>query len=217
MAKQPQSRPQTAGNWLVQRLRDAIISGEMKANEPIRQEDIAEKFGVSRMPVRQAIDMLSVEGWVEQQPHRGAYVAALNADDALELFELRLAIESLAIQRSFPNLTDQQIETIKRALSALEAGHGDMPVLHQSFHLALYAAAGPRLLRILMQQLDAVQRYLRFENAALHVSKPDREEHRALADAAIAGDVEQGLKILREHLEGGGRGIAASLRLGSSG
>jgi len=212
MQTQPDIRPATAGNWLVRRLRDAIITGELPANSQLRQEEIAESYGVSRMPVRQAIDMLAVEGWVEQRPHRGAFVASLDPDDALELFDLRLAVETLAIQRSFPRLTDAQIATIDQALAALEAGAGDTPVLHQSFHMALYAAAGPRIQRVMIQQLDSVQRYLRFEKAALHVSDADRDEHRALAEAARRRDVDAGLAILRDHLAGGGAGIARSLR-----
>lgn len=212
MARTQTARPKTAGNWLVQRLREAIIAGEIPADTPIRQEDLAETYGVSRMPVRQAIDILAAEGWVEQVPHRGAFVKALDADDALELFELRHSLERLAIRRSFPNLTDEQIKTVNTALADLEAGQGDIPVLHQSFHMALYAAAGPRISRILMQQLDAVQRYLRFEKAALHVSESDRDEHRALAAAATARDVEAGLKILDEHLGAGGAAIVESLR-----
>jgi DNA-binding GntR family transcriptional regulator len=208
----PIDRPKTAGNWLVSRLRDSIISGELAANAPIRQELIALAYGVSRMPVRQAIDILAAEGWVEHKPHKGAVVAAIDPDDALELFELRHALERLAIKRSFPNLSDRQLEAVKVALSNLEAGSGDIPVLHQSFHLTLYAAAGPRLLRVLMQQLDAVQRYLRFEKAALHVSDQDRDEHRALAEAACSRDVGAGVAILKEHIAVGGIGIANSLR-----
>jgi DNA-binding GntR family transcriptional regulator len=212
VSKAAVDRPKTAGSWLVSRLRDAIISGELPPNSAIRQEDLAERFGVSRMPVRQAIDVLAAEGWVEQKPHRGAVVQPLNADDAAELFEVRFALESLAIRRSFPLLTDEQVRQIEAALEDLEAGHGDVPLLHQSFHLALYAAAGPRLLRLLMQQLDAVQRYLRFELAELHVFESDREEHRELAAAAAARDPERGLRVLTAHIADGGVGIAESLR-----
>lgn len=213
MTRALNARPKTAGNWLVQHLREAIIAGKIAADAPIRQEELAEAYGVSRMPVRQAIDILAAEGWVEQVPHHGAFVKALDADDALELFELRHALERLAVKHSFPNLSDEQIKTVKRASAELEAGAGDILVLHQSFHMALYAAAGPRLSRILMQQLDAVQRYLRFEKAALQVSDSDRDEHLALAEAACARDVEAGLKILDEHLGAGGAAIVGKLRM----
>lgn len=205
-------RPQTAGNWLVERLREAIIAGELPANSAIRQEELAETYGVSRMPVRQALDILAVEGWVDLRPHRGAVVAALDPEDAIELFDLRLSLETLAIERSFPALTDAQKAQIERAWNALRNREGDVPALHQSLHMALYVAAGPRVMRLVLQQLDAVQRYLRFESSALQVSEADDQEHADLVAAALAGDVETGVRVLREHISGGGRGIARKLR-----
>jgi DNA-binding GntR family transcriptional regulator len=205
-------RPKTAGNWLVDRLRQAIISGEIPANQAIRQEEIAATYQVSRMPVRQALDILAVEGWIEQRPHRGAVVTPLDPEDALELFEVRTALEILAIRRSFPHLSAEQRDTIKKAWDALVDEKGDSFILHQSFHLALYAAAGPRILRLVMQQLDAVQRYLRYEQSYARNAGADRAEHEALMAAALSGDAESGVAVLQEHVSDGGRAIADSLR-----
>jgi DNA-binding GntR family transcriptional regulator len=206
------SRPKTAGNWLVDRLRQAIISGELLSNQPIRQEEIASTYQVSRMPVRQALDILTVEGWVEQRPHRGATVTPLDPDDALELFEVREALEILAARRSFPNLSEPQRDTIRAAWKALVDEQGDPFILHQSFHLALYAAAGPRIQRLIMQQLDAVQRYLRFEQSHVNNAQEDWAEHEALLAAALDGDAERGVATLRAHLADGGKVLAESLR-----
>lgn len=205
-------RPKTAGNWLVDTLRQAIISGEIPANQPIRQEEIAANYQVSRMPVRQALDILAVEGWIELRPHRGAFVSALDPDDALELFELRAAVESVAIRRSFPRLNDEQRGLIRLAWEAMQRDEGDHFALHQSFHLALYSAAGPRVLRLVMQQLDAVQRYLRFEQSTAVNSEADKAEHEALVAAAMDGDADRGVSILKEHVADGGKAIAESLR-----
>lgn len=205
------SRPKTAGNWLVSQLREAIISGELVAGSAIRQDMLAEKYEVSRMPVRQALDVLAAEGWVVQRPHKGAVVADLNADDVIELFEVRTSLEKLAIARSFPNLTEEQIEDIEVAWNAYQEGDGDSLVLHQQFHLALYAAAGPRLIRLLMQQLDAAQRYLRFESSEIQNSDADQAEHIALIEAAKARDVAKGIEIIEAHVSEGGHGIAEKI------
>ncbi len=211
-AMKPNSRPKTAGNWLVAQLREAIISGKLEAGSAIRQDMLAEKYEVSRMPVRQALDMLAAEGWVVQRPHRGAVVADLNAEDVVELFELRASLEKLAIARSFPKLTDDQIADIEEAWSVFKAGQGDSLVLHQQFHLALHAAAGPRLIRLLIQQLDAAQRYLRFETSEIQNSDADEAEHLALIEAAKDRDVKKGIEVLEAHIAEGGHGIAEKIR-----
>ena len=189
-----------------------IIAGELPAGSAIRQEELAERFQVSRMPVRQALDILAAEGWVDQRPHRGAVIRALDADDALELFEIRASLEALAIERSFPRLSDEQIAGIVRAGRTMLDDDGGSPLLHQAFHVALYGAAGPRLLRLVMRELEAARRYLQFESGALAVFDQDRSEHEALIAAAQARDVAAGIEIIRAHVLEGGRGIAASLR-----
>ncbi len=207
-----QLRPKTAGGWLVDQLRDMIISGELEAGLPVRQEELAERFQVSRMPVRQALDVLAAEGWIDQRPHRGAIVRPLDSEDALELFEIRASLETLAIERSFPRLSDEQIANIVRAGQAMLDDDAGNPLLHQAFHVALYTAAGPRLLRLVMRELEAARRYLQFESGALAVFDQDRSEHEGLIEAARARDVAAGVGIIKAHVLEGGRGIAASLR-----
>ncbi len=132
------------------------------------------------MPVREAMRLLEAEGLVTKQPHRGAVVAPLDAEDALELFQIRAALEGVAVRRSFPALTDMQVDAIERAHGALEdAGDADKRARHSAFHLALYAAAGPRLQKMISDQLDAAQRYhLRFGRPGMEVSDRDRTEPR---------------------------------------
>lgn len=206
------ARPKTAGSWLVEQLRDAVIRGTLPAGSAIRQEELARTYGVSRMPVRQALEALAAEGWIELRPHRGAVVATLDPEDALELFEVRAALEALAIRRSFPRLSAAQHGEIDRAWRALRAGRADRFTLHRQFHLTLYAAAGGRLIRLITQHLDAAQRYLRFESTTLHVSDDDNEEHALLVAAAERRDVEAGTQLINSHITGGGEAIAESLR-----
>lgn len=208
-----QGRPKTASQWLFAQLRAAIISGEYPAGSPIRQEELAERFDVSRMPVREAMRLLEAEGLVEQRPHRGAVVAELDAADALELFEVRAALEALGVRRSFPRLSGEQVTAIKKAHTALQGARPDQALVrHRAFHLALYAAAGPRLQKMISDQLDAAQRYhLRFGRAGMEVSEQDRREHVALVEAAIARDAEAAVAIIGAHVGGGGVMISESI------
>lgn len=206
------ARPQSVIVWLVDQLRDAIISGRFQAGEPIRQESIASQYEVSRTPVREALRLLEAEGWIEQRPHRGAVVAALDPEDVIELFEVRAALETLAVRRSFPRLGDFNLKAIEKAYKAMVAAPESDIGAHNAFHMALYAAAGARLQRLVRNHLDAAQRYLRFEHSALKVSDIDRREHEALLKAALSRDVSKAVAVIESHVGGGGHGIARSLR-----
>lgn len=200
------TRPKSTNLWLFEQLRSAIIRGDLSAGETLRQEDIAAQFHVSRMPVREAMRLLEAEGLVRKEPHRGAVVAELDPDDALELFEIRAALEAVAVRRSFPKLTPAQIESIEKAHLELEkATEKDKLLRHRSFHLALYAAAGPRLQKMISDQLDAAQRYhLRFGRRGMEVSERDRREHTALVKAARSRDVNAAVAIIESHVRDGG-------------
>jgi DNA-binding GntR family transcriptional regulator len=207
------TRPRTTSQWLFDELRAAVIRGDYKAGQPIRQEEVAEKYNVSRMPVREVMRLLEAEGLVEQRPHRGAVVAELDADDALELFEMRATLEALGVRRSFPRLNNNHIKAIEEAHQALEkARRSETVVKHRDFHLSLYAAAGPRLQKVIGDQLDAAQRYhLRFGRPGMEVSADDRREHIALVEAARRRDVDAAVKIVEKHVGGGGSSIAQSI------
>jgi len=213
------TRPCATTAWLVEQLREAIIAGELAAGEPVRQEEIAARFAVSRMPVREALQRLEVEGWLEHRPYRGAYVAPLDAADVSELFAARAALEALAARRTFAHLDTGQVAAIERALTALEESvAGDAWfAAHRAFHLSLYSGVGPRLQRLIGQQLDAAERYLRIENVLLEVVDKDRREHRALVAAAKAGDGERAAAVIDAHVGEAGETLAAGLRGRSQG
>ncbi|MEX6631942.1 GntR family transcriptional regulator [Hyphococcus lacteus] len=207
------NRPKTVSQWLFQKLRDAIIRGDFVEGSPIRQDAIAAEYDVSRMPVREAMRLLEAEGLVNQVPHKGVVVAALNADDARELFEIRSALETVGITRSFPALTNDDIEVIEKAYFDLKnAKQKEILVLHRYFHLTLYRAAGMRLQKMIAEQLDAAQRYhLRFGRGDMVVSDDDDKEHYALVQAARAKNAAAAVRIIQPHVAGSGVSIAASI------
>lgn len=207
------TKPKTTAEWLFQALRDDIIRGSYPAGEPIRQEEVAARYDVSRMPVREAMRRLEAEGLVIQRPHRGVVVAELDAEDALELFEIRAALEVLAVARSFPNLTDEQVKDIERAHVAMQKSSKKTVLQrHRDFHMSLYAAAGTRLQKLLVDQFDSSQRYhLRFGRPEMEVSQQDMEEHEALVRAARERDVGAATRIIQAHVGDGGVAIARSI------
>lgn len=154
-------KTQTVADAIAGALRQAILEGALQDGQPLRQAELAAKFGVSRIPIREALLKLEREGLVEARPRRGTVVTALSADDFEEILEMRVALESLALHIAIPRMRDEDIRVassvLEQADEALrsdgssdarrkefETRWGD---LNWAFHRALYAPAGkPRLL-----------------------------------------------------------------------
>jgi len=211
-------RPQTTHEWLVSSLREAIIRGGCAPGEALRQDEIARSFGVSRMPLREALRTLSAEGWVDLVANRGAYVAALDATDAVELFDARAALEAVAARHSVRSLSDRQLERVEQAHYALHKVQGAAYFeVHRNFHLALYAAASSRLQRTVALHIDASRRYIAYEARALDVKGEDRFEHEQMLSGALARDGDAVAALMSQHIAQAGRDIAARLRQGTKG
>ena len=207
------ARPATAVTWILENLRNAILDGTMKAHTVVRQDKLAETYGVSRMPIREAIRLLEAEGLVIARPNRGSVIAPLDPDDAAEIFDVRAALETLALRRSIPRLTESQKQGATAALEALETAAPDhRSALHRVFHLSLCAAGGNRLIRLIGQHIDAAERYLRLEATVAGIVDKDRREHRALLDATLSGDVTSATLLIDQHVAETGRQMAVILR-----
>ncbi len=165
------------------------------------------------MPVREALRTLEAEGLVVNRPNRGVVVAPLDPDDALEIFDIRAALESLALRRSIPRLDERQKVAAAAALQTLEqAASEHASNAHRAFHLSLSAAAGDRLHKLIGQYIDAAARYLRVEATLVGTIDEDRYEHRALLEATLAGDVRGATRLIERHVAGTGSEIAEVLR-----
>jgi len=200
-------------SWILDNLRNAIVEGKLEPHTLIRQDELAIAYGVSRMPIREAIRILETEGLVISRPNRGAVVAPLDPQDAEEIFEVRAALECVAVRRSVPRLDDRQRDAAAAALRELETAPMDQaPAAHRAFHLALHAAAGTRLLRLIGQHIDAADRYLRLEATLAGTQEKDRREHRAILDAILAEKVEEAARLISDHVAETGKEVAKVLR-----
>lgn len=101
-------------------LRDAILSGVLAGGQPLRQDEIAEHFGVSRMPVREALRQLEGEGMVSFYPHRGAVVSELSYREVLDIIEIRISLETMALHKAFPLLGDDEFRRAEEVLHSIE-------------------------------------------------------------------------------------------------
>ncbi len=196
-------RHRTATAFVEATLRQAILSGRLAGGTPLRQEDLAAAFGVSRMPVREALRQLESQALLDFVPHKGAVVTEISAADAADIYAIRMALEPAALALSIPNLTEAQLARAEDLIHDMDAeeGPGRMGELNRRFHMTLYEAAPhPKLLALAESQLASFDRYLRFQLAAEGVEVLSQGEHGAMVEAARARDIARAVDILREHM-----------------
>lgn len=196
-------RYRTATEFVEATLRDGILSGQIPGGTPLRQEDLAHQFGVSRMPVREALRQLEAQALIDFAPHKGAVVTTISAADAADLFAVRLALEPAALRLSLPHLTPEDLLRAADSIADMD-GERDlnrMGDLNRQFHMTLYFRANsPRLLALVEQHMAVFDRYLRFELAALGWDHLKQDDHRALLDACHDKDIPRAEAILTDHL-----------------
>ncbi|HHS7812830.1 GntR family transcriptional regulator [Pseudomonas jessenii] len=187
-------------------LRSAILDGRLPCGTALRQQDLADLFGVSRMPVREALRQLEAQELLSVTTHKGAVVAPLIQGDATETYELRILLESEAMRQSIPLLTSADHALAAGYIEELETQHdySEIGRLNRLFHMALYSKApNKRLLRLVEDGLNEEERFLRFNLEAMGLGKLSQEDHRAMLQAVIARDVELSVKLLTHHLNRG--------------
>lgn len=188
---------------IAETLRSDIISGRLAAGTPLRQEQLASRFAVSRIPVRDALKRLAAEGLVQLKPNRGAAVAPLSVDDLTEVYEMRIAAETLALRTAIPQLTNAQLEIASGLQDDLEkAPISQFGTLNTEFHMALYRpCARPRLLSHITTLGHAADRYLRIGAGSLGHAAQSHREHRELLAACAKRDEGAALTCLHGHIK----------------
>jgi DNA-binding GntR family transcriptional regulator len=187
-------------------LREAILDGVLPPGARLRQEDLAAVFATSRIPVREALRALEYEGLASSEPHRGYTVTSLEATDIEEIYELRILLESHAVQLLIPLLTDGdvgELESLYRAMA--DAVEPDDQLAHrEEFYRALYAVtARPRLLEVIARLRQEVARPLRWK-----LARHTPSHHEVFWQAIKDGDAEKASAELAAHY----RRVSALLR-----
>jgi DNA-binding GntR family transcriptional regulator len=207
------TRAKSTAGVVVESLRQAILRGDLKANQPIRQQDIADQLGVSVIPVREALMVLEGEGLVTIFPNRGAVVSSLSVAEADEIYEMRLALETLALRHALPNQTEQDWRRAEAILSEIDAVRDPLQwsELNWEFHATLYRpAALPRVLGLLQALYNNVTRYFVIYDTLDYHDEPQRA-HRAILAACRARDIATATTLLEEHLHASVRSLRTYL------
>lgn len=194
----------TATAFVEASLRTAILSGRLPGGMPLRQEELATAFGVSRMPVREALRKLEAQALLDFIPHKGAVVTEISAADAADIYAIRMALEPAVFERSIPHLASDDFQRAEELIAEMdhEQDAGLMGALNRRFHMTLYGAAGcPKLIALTESHLTVFDRYLRFHLAANGPAHLSQNEHRAMLTAARNRDSVKAVEILRRHIE----------------
>lgn len=205
-------RHRTATLFVEETLRAAILSGHLPGGMALRQEDLAAAFGVSRMPIREALRKLEAQALLDFVPHKGAVVTEISAADAMDIYAIRMALEPATFERSIPHLDIDDFSRADELIADMdnEQDPALMGELNRRFHMTLYGAAGcPKLIALTQSHLASFDRYLRFHLAVNGPAHLSQEEHRAMLEAARDRDVARAIKVLRAHIETAARTIEA--------
>ncbi|QQE78655.1 GntR family transcriptional regulator [Alicyclobacillus sp. SO9] len=188
-------------------LRDRILDGTFHPGQRLLEHALAEEFMVSRTPIREAVLRLEVEGLVTTNPRRGISVSMVSKEQVLELFEIRLLLEPMAVELASQRRTQAELERLREALQAMDETLSSLDDTkldehHAQFHKTIYQAAhSPRLLEILSGLLGDIRRFARQSYTFFGRDKEAMREHWALLDAISQGDGQRAFQLSRIHIE----------------
>jgi DNA-binding GntR family transcriptional regulator len=197
-----------------QALREAIVSGELLPSERLVEEDLARRLGVGRTAVRMALVRLEHDGLVERERHRGARVRRVSDREAVEILEVRAALESLAAGHAARRATPRDVRDLRAIVREMAAKRerGDLMAVSDAnarLHRRILEMSGHETAQRLSATL--ISQIVRFQyRTVLLPGRPERSlrEHTAIVEAIAAGDAEAAERAMRRHLSQ----VAAALR-----
>ncbi len=188
-------------------LKDEILTGKLISGQKLTEKVICDKYGVSRTPVREALQKLEMEGLVESIPNRGFFVLGLTQQDYIDMFTLRKIYEIQAITWAIERITDDEMDALKELYEFMEfytmkEDVAKMLIINNNFHQTIYSASHNRMLKNLLSSYQEMLKHVenpahKKEGYLLEVFK----EHKAIFDAFAARDKEAGIAAMEMHMD----------------
>lgn len=188
-------------------LRQAILTGELKPGERLMEIHLADRLGVSRTPIREAIRKLELEGLVTMIPRRGAEVAQISASNLKDVLEVRQALDALGVELACERITEEGLEALREACDyfAQVTSTKDATVITKAdvaLHDVIIAATGNERLQQMISNLSEQMYRYRFEyikDSSYHALLI--EEHRRIYESIAARDKERAVKEIQQHID----------------
>jgi DNA-binding GntR family transcriptional regulator len=211
-------------HWVADRLRADILEGRLKPGEWLRQERLAQAYGVSQMPVREALKQLAAEGLVEHVPYRGVRIVEFSPEDVEDLYACRAFIEGMAARSAAQNVTKEELaelrdihEQMVRCKTPEELAK--YRELNRRFHGLIFSASRRSyIVRTLAQLWSAFPTMLWSNIPGIAVTsvpgrdEPDAAEHEEIVEALAARDADRAESAVRRHIESAGEMLVAGMR-----
>ena len=210
----PEAARRSTSDFVAETLREAIVSGELAEGSILKQDELAERFRVSKIPVREALKRLEAEGLVNFIRNKGALVASMSPDTIWEYVEIRAMLEARAAELSAPLISDANLQKARSALEAFgnERNPARWGEANWQLHSALYVdARRPVLMAEIRSLYDKVERYVRALLAVTPELPKTQREHHAIIDAFAARDAERAATLTRAHVLDGGASLVKYL------
>jgi DNA-binding GntR family transcriptional regulator len=195
----------TTSDTVADELRAAIVRGDYQDGMELNQVDLAREFGVSRVPIREALRQLKAEGLITSEPHMRAAVVGHTLERVLEILDLRALMECYLLTRSATRMTAADIAELRAMCAKMSRArvHDDWLELNTQFHDRLYSHADAPVASDMVHQLTLrVQRYVRMVRSNGRKRTIDANaEHVAILDAIEKGDIETARSELEAHIQ----------------
>ena len=197
----------TTPDLIADSLREAILAGAFTDGEVLSQVELARHFGVSRVPVREALRQIQAEGIISAEAHHRVRITGLTIERVNEIFDMRVLLETHLLRKAFPHLDADQIQRLERINADMAAlrDHRAWLQRNRDFHRALYERSGALMTIALVEQLAARnERYLHLWSAGRGVQRASdaQAEHQAIIAAVRKRDQRRACAVLRAHIEG---------------
>jgi len=220
--------PQLVRDWVEDRLREAIITGQYKPGEWLRQLRIADELGVSELPVREALKKLAAEGLVEYLPYRGMRVREFSVDDVADIYKIRAFMEGMAAGIAAKNITAEELVELRTLAFQLEK-HLDLESLskhrelNRRFHEVVFTASRRAYLIHELKQIWMVFPSMLWGSFSVTANKRtveqdalDLKEHLAIIDALEKRNAIEAERAMRQHIEDAGNRLLLILMAGTN-
>jgi DNA-binding GntR family transcriptional regulator len=194
---------QTMQESVADLIRDLILSRRLEPGERLTENRLAEQLGVSRTPVREALQKLASEGLVSFSPYKGASVAEFSSSELEDIYHIRIALEGYCVRLAASIIADEQIEQLEALLIRMKEEYRredrwELLVANREFYAILYSVPDqPRLYELTMKYLDMADAYRRMALAQEYYFKQIIEGHEQLLDAIRQHDPETAEHLLR--------------------
>jgi DNA-binding GntR family transcriptional regulator len=199
------TRDGAASARIADSIRAEILRGRLAPGARIRQEDVAERFGASRLPVREALRSLESDGLVTLVANTGAWVSRLTLEECVEIYQTRERIEPLLLRYALPHYPDDRLDRLSALAARMEASDDieEFMLLDREFHLLSYEGSKTSLLGDLVRRLwNSTQHYRRAYTSSLDADRRRivHDEHHLLTTTLRDGDAEGAERVLEAHI-----------------